>query len=97
MTARTDVARHFMWRTMQGYWDGDGLIRLGGGNISRNQIENTYRDQPEVLVDRILSLMGVTASTESKNALYDYARNSEWWERNELVGLALMMPEMNVA
>jgi uncharacterized protein (DUF1800 family) len=97
MTARTNVARHFMWRTMTGYWDGDGLIRLGRGTISRNEIENTYREQPDALVDRVLSLMGITATTESKNALYTYARNSEWWERNELIVLALLMPEMNVA
>ena len=97
MSQRTYAARHFGWRTMRGYWDGDGLIRLGGGTISRAEIESTYRNDPNGLVDRILQLMGLDPSASSRNALYAYSQASEWWERNDLIPLALMMPDINVA
>jgi len=97
MSGRTSAARHIAWRTMRGYWDGDGKINLAGGSISRSQIEGTYRDDPNGLVDRTLALMSLTVTTESRNALYAYAGGSEWWERNELIALALMTPEMHVA
>jgi uncharacterized protein (DUF1800 family) len=97
MSQRTYAARHFGWRTMRGYWDGDGLIRLGGGTISRAEIESTYRNDPNGLVDRILQLMGLNPSASSRNALYAYSQASEWWERNDLIPLALMMPDINVA
>ena len=32
MSKRTDTARSFAWRSMTGYWDGDGLIHLGRRN-----------------------------------------------------------------
>jgi hypothetical protein len=97
MSQRTYAARHFGWRTMRGYWDADGLIRLGGGTISRGEIEGTYRNDPNGLVDRILTLMFLSPSTSSRNALYAYSQASQWWERNDLVPLALMMPDINVA
>jgi uncharacterized protein (DUF1800 family) len=97
MSARTSVARHLAWRTMRGYWDGDRVIRLAGGTISRNEIERTYRDQPSAVVDRILELMRITPTAESRSALYAYSANSQWWERNELVFLAMLMPELHVA
>jgi uncharacterized protein (DUF1800 family) len=97
MSQRTYAALHFGWRTMRGYWDGDGLIHLGGGTVSRAEIEGTYRTRPNDLVDRILSLMFLNPSASSRNALYAYAQASSRWERNELVQLALMMPDVNVA
>lgn len=97
MSARSSVARHLAWRTMQGYWDGDRVIRLAGGTISRNEIEQTYRDQPNAVVDRVLDLMRLNPTAESRNALYAYSADSEWWERNELVFLAMLMPELHVA
>jgi uncharacterized protein (DUF1800 family) len=97
MAKRTDMARHFGWRSMRNYWEGDQLIRLGGGSLSRSEIETTYRDRPNDLVDRILSLMYLAPSASTRNALYAYAQQSRWWERHELVPLALMSPDINVA
>ncbi len=97
MSQRTQAARHFGWRTTRGYWNGDGLINLGGGSVSRADIEGVYRNDPNGLVDRILSLMALNPSASSRNALYAYSQGSKWWERNELVPLALMMPDINVA
>jgi uncharacterized protein (DUF1800 family) len=97
MSARTSVARHLAWRTMRGYWEGDRVIRLAGGTISRDEIERTYRNQPNAVVDRILDLMRLNPTTESRNALYAYSAQSEWWERNDVVFLAMLMPEFHVA
>ncbi len=97
MSARTSVARHLAWRTMRGYWEGDRVIRLAGGTISRNEIETTYRDQPNVVVDRILELMRINPTAESRNALYAFSANSQRWERPDLVFLAMLMPELHVA
>jgi uncharacterized protein (DUF1800 family) len=97
MAARTGVARSIGWRTMRGYWGGDGLIHLAGGTISRSEIEDTYRDQPEALVDRMLQLMRLSPTNESRQALYAFSRESNRWERNNLVSLIFLMPEMHVA
>ncbi len=97
MAQRTSCAQSFGWRTMRGYWDGDHLIHLAGGTISKTEIEDTYATQPVELVDRILSLMRVTLSATSRNALVTYSTNSQRWERHRLVFLALMAPEFHVA
>ena len=73
---------------------------LGGKQptpLSRAEVESTYRNDPNGLVDRILQLMGLNPSASSRNALYAYSQASQWWERNDLIPLALMMPDINVA
>jgi uncharacterized protein (DUF1800 family) len=97
MANRVDAARQFGWLTQKHYWDGDGLIHLAGGTISRDEVSGTYLNQPERLVDRILSLMNLKLGPGSLNALYQYARSSGWEYRGDVVTLALMTPEMNVA
>ena len=97
MTQRISAARHFQWRAMSGYWSGDGLIRLGGGNLSKNEIENVHRDEPAWVVDRILELMRMPLSSSSRAALLTYSTESAWWERSDLVGLTLMAPEFHTA
>ena len=97
MAQRTYAAQSFAWQSMRGYWDGDGLIHLGAGTLSRTEIERTYRNQPTQLVDRILSLMFLSPSASSRDALYAFAQQSQWWDRSDLVPLALMMPDINVA
>ncbi|MEO6571203.1 MAG: DUF1800 family protein, partial [Ilumatobacteraceae bacterium] len=96
MANRCLAARYFMWNTMLGFWDGDGLIHLGRGSISRQQ-SSAMADQPDQFVDLILSLMGVSASPTSRQVLYDHARSESWSERNDLIALALLMPEFHVA
>jgi hypothetical protein len=41
--------------------------------------------------------MGLNPSASSRDALYAYSQASQWWERNDLIPLALMMPDINVA
>ena len=97
MAQRAACAQSFGWRTMREYWEGDGLIHLAGGTISKTEIEFTYGTKPVELVDRILSLMQITLSATSRNALLTYSSNSQWWERQRLIFLALMAPEFHVA
>jgi uncharacterized protein (DUF1800 family) len=97
MAQRTATARSFGWRTMTGYWDGDGLIHLAGGPLSRTEVEETYRDQPVALLDRIIELMQISMTTSSYNALKTFSEQSAWWERTDLIFLTLLAPELHVA
>ncbi len=97
MAQRASCAQSFGWRTMDGYWDPGGLIQLAAGTITRNEIEVTYRNQPDQLVDRILTLMQITLSPSSREALLTFSRNAQWWERNQLILLTLLAPEFHVA
>jgi uncharacterized protein (DUF1800 family) len=96
MAGRALAARYFMWSTMLGYWDGDGLIHLGGGAISRAEVE-AYAAQPEQFVDLLLSRMRITVGATSREVLYNHARSTQWYERNDLVALALLAPEVHLA
>lgn len=100
MAQRASCAQSFGRRTMRGYWNGDGLIHLGGGTISKAEIEGTYAalpNGPAQLVDRILSLMQVTLSPSSRQALLTFSKNAQRWERNQLILLTLLAPEFHVA
>jgi hypothetical protein len=96
MSKRSQAARWSFWNSMLGFWAGDGLIHLGRGNISRAQAE-AMADSPDQFVDLVLSLMGVSPSTTSRDVLYVHARSQPWWERIDVVCLALLMPEFHVA
>jgi uncharacterized protein (DUF1800 family) len=96
MSHRALAARFFMWSTMAGYWSGDGLIHLGGGTISRAQAES-YGGQPDAFVDLLLSNMRITPTDSSRTVLYEHARATQWYDRSELVGLILLLPEVHVA
>ena len=97
MARRTDAARSFMWRSMQGYWDGDGLIRLAGGTLSRSQIEDAYRDRPADLVDRFLELMRLDPEPAMRQALVDFSVASYRWERPDLIAMILVAPDFHLA
>jgi uncharacterized protein (DUF1800 family) len=96
MGQRALAARYFMWSTMLGFWAGDGLIHLGGGTISRAEVE-AHAASPEAFVDLLLSYMRVNATPASREALYAHARANPWYDRLELVGLILLLPEVQVA
>jgi uncharacterized protein (DUF1800 family) len=97
MAKRTDTARTYAYRSMQGYWNGDGLIHLAAGTISRNEIENTYRNDPVGLLDRFLERMHLTLSSSTYAALRRYSEQSQWWERTDLLALILSAPDLHVA
>lgn len=98
MARRTETARSFVWRSMSGYWNGDGLIHLGNGTLSRTEIEQTtYRDDPDGLVDRMLALLGIQLSNGSRQALVTMSRQCSRWERTDLLPLILIAPDFHVA
>jgi hypothetical protein len=97
MAKRTETAQQFAWNCMRGYWSTDGLIHLGGGTISKNEIENTYRDLPDALLDRFLELMHLTLTPASLQALRTFTRASSRWERSDVLPLILLAPEFHLA
>ena len=110
---RVSAARQIMWCTMRDYWNENdlGVIRLGGGSISKLQIEGTSpwhqpSDTAQAAANvaarrEILTLMAnymqLDLSPTSRQSLDALATDSEWWELNDLVGLLFLTPEMQVA
>lgn len=96
MAQRALAARYFMWTSMAGYWAGDGLLHLGGGAMSRAEIE-AMAGQPEHFVDQLLARTFITyLSDQSKQVLYDHARATPWYERHEMLALVLLAPEVHL-
>ena len=94
---RAAAARSLSWRTMTGFWEGDGLIHLGAGTVSKQEMEVTYRDNPSGLVDRIVALMRLKLAPSTLSALKTYASRVSWWQRVDLIVLILLTPDVNVA
>jgi len=97
MARRTETARSIAYRSMQGYWSGDGLIHLQNGTIARDDITDTWRDEPLTVLDELLRLTDVTLTSGSYDALAAFATGSERWERSDLLHLLLFAPELQVA
>lgn len=98
MAARTETARSFVWRSMSGYWGGDGLIHLKNGTLSKDEIQGTpYRNDPDGVVDRMLELMDVQLSAGSRAALVDLSRKFNQWQRTDILPLILIAPDFHVA
>jgi uncharacterized protein (DUF1800 family) len=98
MARRTETARSFVWRSMSGYWNGDGLVHLANGTLSRTEVEQTtYASDPVGLVDRMLSLMGIQLSAGSRQALVTMSTRCSRWERTDLLPLILIAPDFHLA
>lgn len=97
MSKRTDTARSFAWRSMTGYWSGDGLIHLAGGTISRTEVTETYAEQPVQLLDRFTELMQISLSPSTHQALSTMATQMSRWERSDLLSMILLAPDFHVA
>ncbi|MFW2334677.1 DUF1800 family protein [Ilumatobacter sp.] len=97
MAKRTETARSIAWRSMQGFWNGDGLIHLKNGTIARTDITETWSDQPLMMLDELIRLTDVELSSGSYAALAAFANNSPRWDRVDLFHLMLFTPELQVA
>jgi uncharacterized protein (DUF1800 family) len=97
MAKRTETVRSIIWRSMQGYWGGDGLLHLKNGTIARDDVQETWRDQPLKVIDEILRLSDLELTSGSYDALATFAENSERWERSDLFHLVMFAPELQVA
>lgn len=97
MAKRTETVRSILWRSMQGYWNGDGKLHLRNGTISRTDVQETWRDQPLKVIDEVLRLSDLELTAGSYQALADFSSNSERWERSDLFHLVMLAPELQVA
>jgi len=97
MAKRTDTARQLVWRSMSGYWDGDGRIHLGRGSITRTEVEADTPGAPKAVLDRLLDLMDLSLRSSTYDALLTYARRAQRWERSDLVMLILLAPDFHTA
>ena len=97
MAKRTETARSMIYRSMKGYWSGDGLIHLKNGTISRADVTDTWRDQPTKVLDEILRLTDITLTPGSYDALASFSTASARWERSDLFHLVMFSPELQVA
>ncbi len=94
MAKRTETVRQIIWRSMQGYWSGDGLLHLKNGTISRSYVEST---EPTAVIDELLRLTDLELTAGTYEALAAFARNSERWELSDLFHLVLFAPELQIA
>ena len=94
---RIDGARYVSFRSLDGYWSGPGLMRLGRGDITRSQIEVEGPGAPQAVFDQILDLMDIELSANSYSSLLDYMNNAQRWERADVLALILMSPDLHVA
>ncbi len=97
MAKRTDAARQFAWQAMREYWEGDQLIHLAGGTISKTEIYETYRDRPADLVDLFLARMKLTVTPATRSALVAFSTSAERWVRSDLLALILVAPDFHLA
>jgi uncharacterized protein (DUF1800 family) len=97
MTARAGLASSIAGKAMPGYYNGDGMIHLAGGPLTRTEVRDTYRHRPTELVQRVLDLMQVSVTPETRLALDQYAIDAPYWERQHLVRLVLLSPDLHMA
>ena len=97
MTARASMATSLAGKTMPGYSTGDQMIHLAGGDLLRTEVRDTYRYQPVQLVQRVLDLMQVTVSPETRQALDDYATTAPYGDRHHLIRLVMHTPDLHMA
>lgn len=97
MAKRTATVRSVVWRSMDGYWNGDGLMHLRNGTISRADVTDSWRDDPRRVLDEFLGLSDLRLTATSYDALLAFSQQSERWERSDLFHLILLAPELQVA
>lgn len=97
MAKRTEAVRHVVWRSMRGYWNGDGVIHLARGTISKTEVQEAWASAPLAVIDRYLELANLSVTNSTYDALATFSRASSRWERADLFHLILLAPELQVA
>lgn len=97
MAKRTETVRSIVWRSMTGYWNGDGVIHLKNGPIARTDVTDTWADQPLKVLDEFLRLTDLQLTAGSYGALADFLTSTSRWERADLFHLVLLAPELQIA
>lgn len=97
MLSRTTAVRSSMWHAMPGYMDGDQLIHLQLGSVSRQELEGALQAQPAAVVDRFAQLMNIHLSAHTREVLVHHSTVAGYWERIDLIPLMLLTPDFQAA
>jgi uncharacterized protein (DUF1800 family) len=105
MGGRARTVQHMAWSASRDYWNGDdGPITLAGGSIMRSEI-TAHKGWPDYvpvlsnaeMVARLLDLMRLRLSPTATAEIVRYAEGVTVWERNNALGLIMLVPEMQMA
>jgi hypothetical protein len=104
MEARARIAQGFAWTAHRNYWDEGGYLQFRHGQLTRNELidASPWPDyiptmSDEQVVDNMSNLMEVTLTSSTRQQLIDHLAAGGRWERNDLVFLMLLAPELHVA
>ncbi len=104
MEARARIAQGFAWAAHRDYWSEGGYLQFRHGQLTRDELTDAspWPDYiptmtNEQVVDNMASLMEVALTPSSRQQLIDHAAASSRWDRNYLVFLILLAPELHVA
>jgi uncharacterized protein (DUF1800 family) len=104
MEARARIAQGFAWTAHRNYWDDGGYLQFRHGQLTRNELidASPWPDyiptmSDEQVVDNMSNLMEVTLTSSTRQQLIDHLAAGGRWERNDLVFLMLLAPELHVA
>ncbi|NQY56364.1 MAG: DUF1800 family protein [Ilumatobacteraceae bacterium] len=101
MERRANGVQSVAWATQRTYWDDGGEMRLADGNISREELTARNNGTPVMssaqVIDRITDLCRLDISTALRSDLLAYLDSINVWERNNVLFLLLVAPEMQMA
>lgn len=104
MEARARIAQGFAWTAHIDYWDEGGYLQFRHGRLTRDELVDSsgWPDyvptmSDEQFVDTLASLMEVALEPTSRQHLIDHSAAGGRWDRNDLIFLILLAPELHVA
>ncbi|MEO1057278.1 MAG: DUF1800 family protein [Actinomycetota bacterium] len=101
MERRARAVQSFAWATQRTYWDDGGEMRLADGNISREELTARNNGTPVMssaqVIDRITDLCLLEISSGLRADLIAYLDSIPVWERNDVLFLLFVAPEMQLA
>ncbi len=104
MEARARIAEGFAWSAHRDYWNIGGHLQFRNGQLTRDELieSSGWPDYiptmtNEQVVDNMANFMEVSLTASSRQQLIDHLVASERYDRNHLVFLILLAPELHVA
>ncbi len=101
MERRANGVQSVAWATQRTYWEVGGVMRLAGGDISRDELTARSDGVPVMssaqVIDRIVQLCELTISPSLRADLIAFVDSINVWERNGVLFLLLIAPELQVA
>ena len=75
----------------------DFIVASNANDILTRFVNDGDMTKARKLVDDLLALMRLTATSESLSALYTFSQSVTRWERADVLLLIMLMPELHVA